>query len=194
MKIYFVEKNLAKLDKLKLYFNDETDIYYLNLDFISFMKNVKVDCVVAPANSFGLMDGGFDLAITKWYGDQLQKRVQKYIIDNYYGEQPVGTSFIIETGKDKEYLIHTPTMRTPERIIEPRVIYHCMRSCLIEAKKNNIDSIAIPMFGCACGHVSSDTVAKMMYEAYNQLKEIPNEINWDYASKVKIKWWLYESK
>lgn len=194
MKIYFVEKNPTKLEKLKLYFKDESNIKYISSDFIEFMKSNKVDCVVSPANAFGLMDGGFDLAITNYYGEELQKKVQKYIIDNYYGEQPVGTSFIIETGKDKEYLIHTPTMRTPERIIDPRVIYQCMRTCLIEAKKNNIESIVIPMFGGACGHISSDTVARMMYEAYNQLKDVPEEINWEYASKVKIKWWLYDSK
>ena len=194
MKIYFVEKNLNKLENLKLYFKDETDIFFMNIDFITFMKNIKVDCVVSPANAFGLMDGGFDKAITEWYGEKLQKKVQKYIIDNYYGEQPVGTSFIIETGKDNQYLIHTPTMRTPERIIDPRVIYQCMRTCLIEAKKNNIESIVIPMFGGACGHINPDIVARMMWEAYNQLKDIPEEINWEYASKVKIKWWMYDSK
>ena len=188
MKIYFVEANISKLEKLKLYFKDETNIEFVNENFIDFMKKNKVDCVVSPANSFGLMDGGFDLAITNWYGEELQKRVQKYIIENYYGEQPVGTSFIIETGKDNEYLIHTPTMRVPERIIDSRVIYHCMRTCLIEAKKHNIESIVIPMFGGCTGCINSDTIARMMFEAYNQLKEVPEEINWEYANKIKLKW------
>lgn len=44
------------------------------------------------------MDGGVDAAITQFFGMQLQKKVQKYIITNYDGEQPVGTSFILETG------------------------------------------------------------------------------------------------
>ena len=189
MKIYFVERNLNKLEKLKLYFKDETNIEYINSDFIEFIKNNKVDCVVSPANSFGLMDGGFDLAITRWYGEELQKRVQQYIIKNYYGEQPVGTSFIIETGMDPKYLIHTPTMRVPERILDSRVIYHSMRTCLIEAKNNNIESIVIPMFGGQTGCINSDTIARMMYEAYNQLKEVPEKINWEYANKIKLKWW-----
>jgi len=189
MKIYFVEKNPNKLEKLKLYFKDETNIEYINSDFIEFMKNHKVDCVVSPANAFGLMDGGFDKAITKWYGENLQRKVQDYIIKNYYGEQPVGTSFIIETGKDNEYLIHTPTMRLPERIIDPRVIYQCMRTSLIEAKKHNIESIVIPMFGGTTGCIDSNKVAEMMYEGYKQLKDIPKEINWEYANKIKLKWW-----
>lgn len=189
MKIYFVERNVNKLEKLKLYFKDETNIEYVNNDFIEFIKNNKVDCVVSPANSFGLMDGGFDLAITKWYGDDLQKKVQQYIIDNYYGEQPIGTSFIIETNKEPKYLIHTPTMRVPERILDSRTIYHCMRSCLIEAKKNNIESIVIPMFGGQTGCIDSNTIASMMYEAYKQLQDVPEEINWEYANKIKLKWW-----
>jgi hypothetical protein len=57
------------------------------------------------------MDGGVDAAITLFFGGQLQKKVQKYILENFEGEQPVGTSFIIETDNDKHpYLAHTPTM------------------------------------------------------------------------------------
>ena len=93
---------------------ENEDVVLINDSFEIFMSKNKVECVVSPANSFGLMDGGFDLAITKWYGDQLQKRVQQYIIDNFYGEQHVGSSFIIETGKENEYLIHTLTMQTPQ--------------------------------------------------------------------------------
>ena len=35
------------------------------------------DCMVSPANSFGLMDGGIDAAITKYFGVQLMNRVQE---------------------------------------------------------------------------------------------------------------------
>lgn len=34
------------------------------------------DCMVSAANSFGLMDGGVDLAITNFFGDALSARVQ----------------------------------------------------------------------------------------------------------------------
>ena len=42
-------------------------------------------------------------------------------------------------------------MRTPQEIVDPRIIYQCMRSALIEAKKNNIKTILISMFGTATG-------------------------------------------
>src|SRR5262245_9883466 len=55
------------------------------------------DCMVSAANSFGLMDGGVDAAITRFFGDGLQERVQSRILEEYLGEQPVGTSLIVET-------------------------------------------------------------------------------------------------
>lgn len=36
----------------------------------------EFDCMVSAANSFGLMDGGVDLAITRFFGAQLMQRVQ----------------------------------------------------------------------------------------------------------------------
>ena len=185
MKIYLIERDYQKFRYLKECFIEE-DVVLVNDSFQSFMTKNKVQCVVSPANAFGLMDGGYDLAITEWYGNQLQDRVQEHIIKNFFGEQPVGTSFIIKTNKDNQYLIHTPTMQTPQLIKDPRVIYQCMRSTLIEARKNNIESILIPMFGGSCGGVKPQIVAKMMWAAYTQLKSPPQEIDWRYAEKTKL--------
>lgn len=185
MKIYLIERDYRKWEFFKIYFERE-DVELVNDSFENFMKQNKVQCVVSPANAFGLMDGGYDLAITEWYGNQLQERVQQYIIEHFYGEQPVGTSFIIETNKDDQYLIHTPTMRTPQLIEDPRVIYQCMRTTLMEAKKNNIESILIPMFGGSCGGVRPQIVAEMMWKAYKQLQAPPTKIDWEYAEKMEM--------
>lgn len=186
MKIYIIEKDFNKFKYLKVYFEDLENVILVNNDFESFIKENKVQCVVSPANSFGLMDGGYDLALTNWYGNQLQERVQKYIIDNYFGEQPVGSSFIIETNKDNQLLIHTSTMRIPERIKDEKVIYQCMRTTLMLAKDNNIESILIPMFGGSAGGVNPQTIAKLMRLGYDQLQDKPNKIDWEYADKIKI--------
>lgn len=186
MKIYIIEKDFNKFKYLKLYFNDE-DVILINESFEQFMKNTKVQCVVSPANSFGIMDGGYDLVLTKWYGKQLQKRVQKYIMKNYYGEQPVGSSFIIETRKDNQYLIHTPTMRTPEKIVDTRIIYQSMRTTLIVAKQNKIESILIPMFGGLTGCVRPQVIAEMMYLGYYQIMKSPKKISWDTINDLKLK-------
>jgi O-acetyl-ADP-ribose deacetylase (regulator of RNase III) len=46
----------------------------------------KFDCIVSAANSFGLMDGGIDYAISTFFGWDLQRRVQKVIIEEYLGD------------------------------------------------------------------------------------------------------------
>lgn len=188
MKIYIIERNKRYFKYLYPYFHDCKDVILINDAFESFIKKnkKKIECVVSPANSFGLMDGGYDLALTEYYGTQLQQRVQDYIIKHYLGEQPVGTSFIIETQKDNQYLIHTPTMRTPERVTDARIIYQCMRTTLIEAINNNIKSILIPMFATHTGNVKPQITAKMMYKAYIQIKNPPKKIDWNYAEEVDM--------
>ena len=77
----------------------------------------EFDCMVSAANSFGLMDGGVDLAIIDYFGVELMDRVQERIIRYYLGEQPVETSVIVGTGNAKHpFIAHTPTMRVPMRI------------------------------------------------------------------------------
>ncbi|EDL3544048.1 phage tail protein, partial [Salmonella enterica subsp. enterica serovar Newport] len=95
------------------------ECYFQNTDNVEIIPGPfetipEFDCMVSAANSFGLMDGGVDAAITTYFGTQLQRRVQKYIIQEYLGEQPVGSAFVIETGNSKHpWLIHAPTMRVP---------------------------------------------------------------------------------
>src|SRR5690606_36896637 len=82
------------------------------------------DCMGSAANSFGLMDGGVDLAITRFFGIELQERVQQHILDKFLGEQPVGTSIIVETDYEKRpFLAHTPTMRVPLNIQHTDNVY-----------------------------------------------------------------------
>ena len=185
-KICLLERDLQKCKFLELYFDSAPEVEIICDDFQHFMKTHQVLCVVSPANAFGLMDGGYDLAITEWFGDQLQKRVQQYIIHHFYGEQPVGTSFLIDAGKDSQSLIHTPTMRTPQRILDPRVIYQCMRTTLMCAAEHSIESIVIPMFGGLTGGVRPQLVADMMWRAYQQLKNPPERIDWSYVEEIEI--------
>ena len=116
MKIYLLDRKHNMVKCWKKYFVGMDDVEVVFNDFANFMEEYVVECIVSPANSFGLMDGGYDLAITKWFGDGLMRKVQKYIVENFNGEQPVATSFLIDIGYKNIKLIHTPTMREPEAI------------------------------------------------------------------------------
>lgn len=132
---------------------------------------------------------GLWTAVTIW---QLQNRIQQYILDNFYGEQPVGTSFIIKANDKGQSLIHTPSMRVPQKIKDESVIYQCMRSTLICAKQNNVKSIVIPLFGGGCGKVAPSIIAKMMNLAYVQINNPPQKLDWKYVEYVNTM--LYVSR
>ncbi|HYJ31819.1 MAG TPA: macro domain-containing protein [Candidatus Binatia bacterium] len=146
------------------------------------------DCMVSAANSFGLMDGGVDAAITRFFGQDLMERVQCRILDEYLGEQPVGTSMIVETGHPQHpYLAHTPTMRTPMTIARTDNVYRAMSSMLLAVRRHNgsgarpIGIVACPGLGTRTGRVPLPEAARQMSIAYRNLLEPPRSITWSFA-------------
>lgn len=185
IKIYLLDRNIDMCSAWKVKFGAERNVEVVFAEFTDFMRRYKVDGVVSPANSFGIMDGGYDEAIISWFGPKLMARVQQYILDNFYGEQPVASSFVV-SADDSVKLIHTPTMRYPGVMRDPALVYHCMRSSLIAATKSGLTAIVVPAFGAATGCVEYGTVAEMTYRAYKQLLDPPTHIDWEYASKWKL--------
>ena len=186
MFIYLLDNNPSMVAEWKRAFKGVSDVRVICEDFATFMDENNVECVVSPANSYGFMDGGFDLAITEYFGDELMEKVQRLILKNYYGEQPVGTSLICRIPQTDKYLIHTPTMRVPSIIKDPMVVYHCMRSTMIKALNNGIGTIVIPAFGGKCGQLDYGVIADLMREAYNQITKAPFRLTWSYALDRKL--------
>lgn len=192
MKIYLLDRNKKMADNWHKYFKDIEGVEIVNEDFATFMdKHLNIDAIVSPANSFGLMDGGYDKAITDYFGEKLMKDIQLSILLKWHGEQPVGTSMTVpiigvKSSMSNRYaiLIHTPTMRTPEVIKDSRIIYQCMRTTLIEAVRQEVNNIVIPAFGGATGRVPYDEIARMMFLAYKQICNPPKELNWGYAIHI----------
>ncbi|MBP2650157.1 MAG: putative phosphatase, C-terminal domain of histone macro like protein [Firmicutes bacterium] len=165
-------------------FRAETDVEIVNASFETLND---YDCIVSPANSFGLMDGGFDAALIRYFGAGLMHNVQQYILREYAGEQPVGTSFVIETGhSEHKYLAHTPTMRVPKVIANTDVVYNSMRAMLLAVQKYHvIKTVLCPGLGTATGKVPLSQAARQMYLAYQSLKNPPNGLNWSLAQKIE---------
>ena len=172
MKIYLLDINPEMTNALKKEFASFSEVEVVLDDFKHFMDtHDDIDCVVSPANSFGMMNGGYDKAITDYFGRTVEKRVQAFINKNYFGEQPIGTSIMVDIPSSHIKLIHTPTMRLPSPVKDPLIIYQCMRTTLMMAIKNNIHVIVIPAFGGATGKVSPSVVAKYMKEGYKQVRK-----------------------
>lgn len=171
MKIYLLDNNPIITTAWTQYFQNEKDVVVINSDFNTFMDKYEVDCVVSPANSKGIMLGGYDAAITDYFGLDLTKNVQTYIQKHYKGLQPVGTAFIIDIPKSKTKLIHCPTMVSPSIITNTKVVKDCMYATLKTALDNKIQSIVIPAFGGSTGRVGPYDIAKLMFEAYKEIKK-----------------------
>ena len=75
-KIYLLDINKDMTDAWRKYFCDEMGVEIINDSFGEFMKNhPEIDGIVSPANSFGLMDGGYDKAIIDYLGWRAQSNV-----------------------------------------------------------------------------------------------------------------------
>lgn len=161
----------------------------------------EYDCIVSPGNSFGLMDGGLDRVIIKRFGPDLMARVQEHIMKAYYGQQPVGTSFIVETGAQRHrYLAHTPTMLVPSDISQTDNVYNAMRAMMIAVAQHNaissngtvgyqIKSILCTGLGTGTqegmlGRVPVEKAAQQMALAYYHTCYLPKDLNWNYAKLI----------
>ena len=148
----------------------------------------KFDCMVSAANSFGIMDGGVDAAITRYFGGALMSRVQDAVLDRYLGEQPVGTSMIIETGHTEHpFLAHTPTMRIPMPISQTDNVYLAMWAMLLEVRRHNRDAehpiatVACPGLGTGYGKMTPHEAARQMATAVRHYQSPPAEITSTFA-------------
>lgn len=148
------------------------------------------DCIVSAANSFGLMDGGVDAAITMFFGPALQGAVQRRILEEYVGEQPVGTSMIVETGHPAHpFVAHTPTMRVPMTIARTDNVYRAMWALLIALRRHNqtsdqpIGVVACPGLGTRTGRVPFPEAARQMALAYRNFLDPPTVLDWRFAER-----------
>lgn len=135
------------------------------------------DAIVSPANSFGYMDGGLDLAIREELGYGIQVRVQSAIIARHHSELPIGAAEIVETGDPRwKYLIAAPTMRVPENVENTLNAYMAFRAILVAAENFNkasgtrlIDSLVCSGLGTGIGGMPPVKCAGQMYLAYKSI-------------------------
>jgi len=196
-KLVLVDLEAELCQEFSKVFNGVENVEVVNGPF----EKVNFDCIVSAANSFGLMDGGVDGAITGYFGEQMMKRVQQKIINDYHGEQPVGTSFIIRGNEswndgNNQYVAHTPTMRVPMNIRTTENVYHAMRAMLMavygfnkavdSGEKppyvNRINTVACTGLGTFCGEVPFRKAARDMKMAYDNVINVPTHIDWDFAN------------
>jgi O-acetyl-ADP-ribose deacetylase (regulator of RNase III) len=149
-------------------------------------SSVKFNCIVSPANSYALMDGGFDDAITRAFSPAnhyyaLTHYLQAEIYKQYRGFAPPGTATLIpipaeyaEQSRTTDrwgcrWLALCPTMRTPyDANWDREVVYECVWTLLCALDRHNrtaresgnqgavIDSILMTPLATGVGKVSGE--------------------------------------
>ncbi|OJJ95200.1 hypothetical protein ASPACDRAFT_82062 [Aspergillus aculeatus ATCC 16872] len=141
------------------------------------------DLIVSPANSYGLLDGAFDDAITRKFClpdhpyETLTRAAQRVLYERWRGFVPPGTCTLVpfpESLTPNEWgcrwVALCPTMRMPDRVSWDReVVYECIWSLLGQLEGWNrgratdrIERILIPPLATGVGRVSPQRWAAQM--------------------------------
>jgi O-acetyl-ADP-ribose deacetylase (regulator of RNase III) len=156
-----------------------------DFDFVSVYRgsifDVSTDAYVSPANSFGFMDGGIDMAYSQRFGWDIQARLQQLIRDRHHGELLVGSAEIVDVqGSRPLFIIAAPTMRVPMILRESVNPYLAMRAALLliqrgvfappnllagELVRDAVHSVAFPGMGTGIGQIGPNTCARQMRAA-----------------------------
>lgn len=185
----FIVVGLKKdiLDGLKQSFSDLPNFEFRRTNIL---QVTQADCIVSPANSFGMMDGGVDGPINYALNYIDKRMVRPYIQKWFHGEQPVGTCVIFPTGQTNyRYLAHTPTMVIPKDVTETRNPYHAFRALLREIinhnrRHNDIKKILMTGFCTGAGGFSPILAGKQMRVAYD-LTEKAMKCSWESAFQTE---------
>jgi len=155
--------------------------------------NIKTDCIVSPANSFGFMGGGLDGVITRRLGIDVQTNVQNHIKNSLIGELLVGQAILVETNNTKiPYCISAPTMRISMNVEDTPNVYLASKAIFAILIENidKIDSVTISGLGTGVGGFAPETCAKQMKMAYDEVwlgnKSYPKSLNEAISNHIKI--------
>lgn len=142
---------------------------------------VTFDCVVSPANSYGIMDGGFDFYLSMAFSPPkdfhaLTRLVQAAIRDRYYGFAPPGSCILVPGLPPNDFsckvIAVCPTMRYPEELKWHKdIVYNTMWSLLVELEiwnekaddeEKKIKKVLMTGLGTGVGKIPSSVCAKQM--------------------------------
>ena len=174
-KLYLIDAKPELCDKWRQVFSSYSEVEVLTGDYFQ----QSADAIVSPANSFGIMDGGLDLAIRNKLGFQVETDIQEVILNKYHGEMPIGNAEIINTNHDQwSYMIAAPTMRIPENVAYTLNAYIAFRAILIAINglndchpRKQIKSLICSGLGTGIGSMEPSKCAAQMRAAYKLIKE-----------------------
>jgi O-acetyl-ADP-ribose deacetylase (regulator of RNase III) len=168
-----IDRSPALIEEWKKAFSAFREVEPIGGDY--FQKPAAA--IVSPANSFGIMDGGLDLAIRDRLGYSVQGKIQEVIAERYHGELPVSCAEIVKIDHEHwKYIIAAPTMRVPESVAHTINGYLAFRAILLAVENFNrragmleIDSLVCCGLGTGVGGIPPARCAGQMQLAYKSM-------------------------
>jgi len=169
MKLYLAYRDDPLGEAWRHQFGNQADVEIVNTD----ITTISCDAIVSPANSFGFMDGGLDLALSERFGWELQTLLQEEIAALPERELLVGRSIVVQTNDAQTpWLISAPTMRVPMSFNIGTSVnaYLAMKAILIAGTSHpEIKSIAIPGLCTGVGRMPPKIASIQMFAAYDEI-------------------------
>lgn len=171
--ILLIDRNAAMAAAWEESFEEYESVEVVEGDYFS----RPADAMVSPANSFGIMDGGLDLAIRDRLGFEVQHDAQRVIVERHHGELAVGQAEVIPTSnKEWPFMVCAPTMRVPENVARTTNAYLAFRAILVAIRRHNeaepvrrIASMVCPGLGTGIGAMDYRRCATQMRLAFRQV-------------------------
>jgi O-acetyl-ADP-ribose deacetylase (regulator of RNase III) len=181
MRFIFVDRGKDFCDVLRWQFRSHSEVEIVCGKFEGLPT---FDCVITAGNSFGLMDAGMDLAVVRYFGRHVMEQIQKRILEDYLGEQPVGTCILAPTEHQSHpFVAHSPTMRVPMNIQGTDHVYLALWAALTAIHRHNrsepskINSIACPGLGTGTGGMEPVEASLQLRLAYEHFRRPPTFLN-----------------
>lgn len=194
MQIILVDVNPAIVDAWFEEFKGRDNIEILNKPF---QEIKKPNCIMTAAgNSFGIMGGGIDLAIARFFPG-IEKQVQDQITKHFHGECLVGNAVYVSNlflSSEIRYLwnglIYSPTMRSPSIIHKTDNVYKATFATLTAHynvfEGNSNFTLVMPGFGGNCGEVSPKSITRQMRLAIDNFLGLGSKTI-DYKSQMYLR-------
>lgn len=172
MKFIFIDINKEIVQEFKKQFGDQLNCEFVCKSVTDLMYDFEDEKVawVSPANSFGYMRGGVDYYLNSHVLLNVEELVQDAIEKLGMDLLPVGKSITVQWNS-KNWLICSPTMKTPSNIQGTDNVYRAFTSTLNEVKKHpEFDCVVIPGMGTSCGGMTPEESVSQMKLAWNESK------------------------
>lgn len=166
MNLHLVDRSPTLVHEWKSAFRSFPEVHIQCADILT----VAHTAVVSPANSYGYMNGGIDLAYRSFFGIQIERAVQAKSAEVTGPYLPVGQAVLVDTGHVRiPFLISAPTMFLPEPT-STEACEKAMMATLKLARDHGDEWAALfcPGLGTGVGCVPPREAARAMAAAYRR--------------------------